>query len=47
MENKELAKKEIEQQLDYEGWVKYIESLYDIYRKIDEDNEKEKAEDDK
>ena len=47
MENRELTKNEIEQQLDYEGWVKYIESLYDVYRKIDEDNEKEKAENDK
>lgn len=47
MENKELTKKEIEQQLDYEGWVKYIESVYEFYRKIDEDNEKEKAKNDK
>lgn len=46
MENKNLTKNEIEQQLDYEGWVKYIESLYDIYRKVDEDNEKEKSKDD-
>lgn len=46
MENKDLTKNEIEQQLDYEGWVKYIESLYDTYRKIDENNEKEKSKDD-
>lgn len=46
MENKDLTKNEIEQQLDYEGWVKYIESLYDIYRKVDEINEKEKYKND-
>ena len=47
MENKKLTKKEIEQQLDHEGWVKYIETLYEFYRKIDEDNEKEKVKNDK
>lgn len=46
MENKDLIRNEIEQQLDYEGWVKYIESLYDIYRKVDEINEKEKSKND-
>lgn len=40
MENKKLT----EQDLDYEGWKKYIESLYDFYRRVDEDNEKEKIE---
>lgn len=36
-----------EQDLDYEGWVKYIETLYEFYRKIDEDSEKEKIKNDK
>ena len=35
-------KKIKEQDLDYEGWRKYIEQLYAFYRQIDEDSEKEK-----
>lgn len=35
-----------EQDLDYEGWRKYIEQLYAFYRQIDEDSEKEKEKND-
>lgn len=40
MENKEKTEKN-EQELDFEGWKKYIEHLYSFYKRVDEENEKE------